>query len=146
MTAKIIPFPLDGCPALPSVSRQDDGGAPINLIIELVGTNLTPLRGVSVRADDSLADLHAAIIRHLRWDGTHNYFFTHGSCRYEDPELFRAQDALTARCRKIYSAAEVPVGAVLGASSTPLFYVYNLACGREMRISASDEVPLKQFG
>lgn len=145
MAAKIIQFP-GTAPAPASAAPRRDEGAPFELAIEIVDTDPARLHRASVGAGGTLADLHRAITRLFRWDETHNYFFSHGSCRYEDPALFRAQDRLTARCRKIYSAADVPVSAVLRPDGPPLFYVYNLANCWELRISLADDVPLKQFG
>ena len=51
-------------------------------------------------ADETLADLHRLIIQHFGWDDAHNYFFSQGCDRYEDPLLFATQDRVSARCRR----------------------------------------------
>lgn len=146
MAAKIIKFPVDPRTGAHGTARTVEGGAPLDLVIELIDTEPAHVRRACVHPGDSLADLHRAIAELFGWDGTHNYFFSHGSNRYEDPELFRANDRLSARCRKIYPAAEVPVGNVLADRQAPLFYTYNLGNCWELRISLCDEVPLEQFG
>lgn len=145
MVAKIIQFPGNGRGRDQEAARSVEG-LRLDLAIEPIDADPRLSQTVSVQASDSLADLHCLIARQFHWDDSHNYFFSHGSCRYEDPALFRSQDRLSARCRKIYSAAEAPLGAVLAADAPPLFYVYNLASSWELRISLVDAVPLEQFG
>lgn len=103
-------------------------------------------RRITVRSDASLVELHRHIAYLYGWDASHNFYFSHGSCRYEDPELFATQDSLSARCRKIYSAANVPIAHVLSESDVPLFYVCNLANWWELRISLIQNEALEQFG
>ncbi len=145
MAAKIIPFPGNARASMRGAQRANERER-LDIAIELVDTAPTLPYRASLSANDTLADLHRLITGLFRWDGDHNYFFSHGSCRYEDPVLFRSQDRIAARCRKIYCAADVPVGAVLGAGSPPLFYMYNLTCGWELRISRADDITLEQFG
>ncbi|MEB1814576.1 IS1096 element passenger TnpR family protein [Adlercreutzia mucosicola] len=146
MAAKIIPFPADARPAAQGAPRITDGGAAWSLIVELVHREHTPARSATVQPDASLADLHRILARLFSWDASHNYFFSYGSCRFEDPELFAGHDRLSAQCRKIYSAADVPVSAVLTHKTDALFYVYDLVNTWELRISRDHAVPLEQFG
>lgn len=148
MTAKIIPFPA-GCHTIAQETAQslkDD--AAIVLVVELVDPDPAHAQthALTMQPDASLADLHREIARRFDWDTTHNYFFSYGSCRFEDPELFRGHDRLSARCRKIYSASEAPLGRVLGARDDTLFYVCDLTRGWEVRISRETCSPLAQFG
>lgn len=145
MAAKIIQFPGNACTTRPGSACASEE-TPLDLSIECVDADVPLVQTATVGAGDSLADLHRLITELFRWDDAHNYFFSHGSCRYEDPVLFRSQDRVSARCRRIYSAADVPVGAVLNPEAPPLFYVYNLAGGWELRISLADDVSLTQFG
>ncbi|MEC4176771.1 hypothetical protein VIN30_09970 [Adlercreutzia sp. R7] len=148
MAAKIIPFPADCRAAAQGTARSSEGDANIALVVELVDPDPSRARthAIAVQPDASLADLHREITRHFDWDATHNYFFSYGSCRFEDPELFRGHDHLSARCRKIYSAAEASIGRVLGARDDTLFYVYDLVHGWEVRISRKACSSLAQFG
>ncbi|MCI9261229.1 IS1096 element passenger TnpR family protein [uncultured Adlercreutzia sp.] len=135
MAAKIIKFPTDPSRGTNGTPRdEEDARSYLNVIIELVDTEPSLLRNASVRPDDSLADLHRVITELFGWNDAHNYFFSQGSCRYEDPSLFISQDRLSARCRKIYCADEVPVGRVLEQADKPLFYAYNLVNPWELRI------------
>lgn len=145
MVAKIIQFPGSERGRDQGTARPVEG-LRFDLAVELINADPRLSQTISAHANDSLADLHCLIARQFHWDESHNYFFSHGSCRYEDPVLFRSQDRLSARCRKIYSAAEVPLSAVLAPDTAPLFYVYNLASSWELRISLVDAVPLEQFG
>ncbi|MEC4295397.1 IS1096 element passenger TnpR family protein [Adlercreutzia shanghongiae] len=147
MTAKIIKFPGQRpCAAEAASGELAFGGATFDVVIGLVDGDPSHLRNASVRADDSLADLHGVIMRLFGWDDAHNYYFSQGSCRYEDPLLFSTQDCLAARCRRIYCAADVPVGRVLARSAPPLFYMYNLTNGRELTISLDSAQAMEQFG
>ena len=144
MTAKIIKFPTDptsGANGAPC--DEEDARSNLNVVIELVDTEPSLFRNACVCADDSLADLHQVITGLFGWSDAHNYFFSQGSCRYEDPILYVGQDRLAARYRKIYSAAEVPVGSVLGNADTPLFYVYNLVNCWELRIHLEERASLE---
>ena len=98
MAAKIIRFPVDPRTKAQGTGRATEGGASLDLVIELADTDPALFRCATVRADDSLADLHALIADLFGWDGAHNYFFSHGSNRYEDPALFRSRDPLISRC------------------------------------------------
>lgn len=146
MAAKIIRFPVDPRTKAQGTGRATEGGASLDLVIELADTDPALFRCATVRADDSLADLHALIADLFGWDGAHNYFFSHGSNRYEDPALFRSRDPLISRCLKLYSAADVPLGNVLDGTEAPLFYAYNLGNCWELRISVRKDVALEQFG
>lgn len=146
MAAKIIKFPVDPRIKAQGTPRAAEKSIPLDLAIELIGTKPALLRNARVYSDDSLADLHQVIAGLFGWDGSHNYFFSHGSNRYEDPELFRINDSTAARCRKIYRACDVPVGNVLIDRDAPLFYIYNLGNCWELRISLCNEASLKQFG
>nr|WP_232325614.1 plasmid pRiA4b ORF-3 family protein [Adlercreutzia rubneri] len=97
-------------------------------------------------ADETLADLHRLIIQHFGWDDAHNYFFSQGCDRYEDPLLFATQDRVSARCRRIYCAADVPLSRVFSRPEEPLYYTYALPNGRELKIVLDDTVALKLFG
>lgn len=122
----------------------------VSITVELVDTEPSLFRSASVRADDSLADLHHVITQLFGWNDAHNYFFSQGTCRYEDPVLFGSQDRLAARCRKIYSADDVPVSSVLAQADRPLFYVYNLVNCWELKVyleeGAALEEPVAQEG
>lgn len=147
MAAKIIPFPGSAAPA--RRQRLADTAGPhstLDICIQFTGAPTALKRNASVHADDTLADLHRLITHLLGWDETHNYFFSHGSCRYEDPELFRTQDMLGARCRKIYSAADVTLGHLLATSDAPLHYVCNLVNCWELTISVAQPAAWEQFG
>ena len=72
----------------------------------------SPQCSAFMSADETLADLHRLIIQHFGWDDAHNYFFSQGCDRYEDPLLFATQDRVSARCRRIYCAADVPLSRV----------------------------------
>ncbi|MFR1168146.1 MAG: IS1096 element passenger TnpR family protein [Adlercreutzia equolifaciens] len=78
-------------------------------------------------ADETLADLHRLIIQHFGWDDAHNYFFSQGCDRYEDPLLFATQDRVSARCRRIYCAADVPLSRVFSRPEAPLYYTLRAA-------------------
>lgn len=139
MAAKIIKFPTDprrGTNGTPH--DEEDARSYLNVIVELVDTEPSLFRNASVRADDSLADLHRVITKLFGWNDAHNYFFSQGCCRYEDPALYLSQDQLSARSRKIYRADDVPVGSVLGRTDTPLFYAYNLVNSWELKIHLDD--------
>ena len=97
-------------------------------------------------ADETLADLHRLIIQHFGWDDAHNYFFSQGCDRYEDPLLFATQDRVSARRRRIYCAADVPLSHVFSRPEAPLYYTYALPNGRELKIVLDDTVALKLFG
>lgn len=146
MAAKIIKFPIDPRIKAQGAPRTTEKSVPLDLAIELIDTEPALLRNARVHSDDSLADLHQVIAGLFGWDGTHNYFFSHGSNRYEDPELFRINDSVSARCRKIYRACDVPVGTILTDRNAPLFYIYNLGNCWELRISLCNEMSLEQFG
>ena len=148
MTAKIIPFPLERVGRRETDLREERGSdhAPLDLEISPVGADGACARRATVHADDSLADLHELIAELFGWDGSHNYFFSHGSCRYEDPILFGSQDCLAARCRKVYNAADTCLGAVLERADAPLFYAYNLTADWELRIAVCEDAAIKQFG
>lgn len=146
MAAKIIPFPTDSRVAAQGTPRATDGDAALDLVIELVDAEPPLTHTVSVHAATSLADVHLLITRLFGWDNAHNYFFSYGSCRFEDPELFRSHDRLSARCRKIYSAADIPLGDVLGNGADSLFYVYDLVNCWEVRISRAVPAQWRQFG
>lgn len=146
MAAKIIPFPIDAPEAAQGTPRATDGDAALDVVIELVSTDTPRTHTATVRAAASLADVHRLIARLFGWDATHNYFFSYGSCRFEDPELFRSHDRVSARCRKIYSAADIPVGDVLKNDTDALFYVYDLVNCWEVRISRAACAQRKQFG
>lgn len=147
VTAKIIKFPGQRQRASePAPSELAFGRTVLDVVISLVDGDPSHSRNASVRADDSLADLHGIIARLYGWDDAHNYYFSHGSCRYEDPLLFSTQDCLSARCRHIYCAADVPVGRLLAHSATPLYYMYNLTSGRELKISLDSAQVMEQFG
>lgn len=75
-----------------------------------------------------------------------NYFFSQGCDRYEDPLLFATQDRVSARCRRIYCAADVPLSRVFSRPEAPLYYTYALPNGRELKIVLDDTVALKLFG
>lgn len=147
MTAKIIQFPLD------RVGKREASLPAETVARRLVEIEIgpaarpgAPTRRTSVFSDDTLADLHEAITGLFGWDEAHNYFFSQGCSRYEDPILFASQDRVTARCRKIYSAAETPVGAVMLLEGAPLFYVYNLTAGCELRIALLEDVAAESVG
>lgn len=146
MAATIFRFPVDPRTRARGESHVTEGGALLELAIELADTQPVTVRRAHVRHDASLAEVHRTIAELFGWDGAHNYFFSHGSNRYEDPAMFADIDPVSARCRKIYSAADVPAGNVLGKDQAPLFYAYDLGNCWEMRISLCEEVPLKQFG
>lgn len=147
MTAKIIEFPGQWRGA--TEAAPGEGGLPrvvLKLVIGTTSRDSSPLDIVSVRAEDTLADLHQFIIQHFGWDDSHNYYFSQGSYRFEDPLLFAAQDRLSARCRRIYCAADVPLGLVFGRSGAPLYYMYNLTSGRELKITLDEAFSLELFG
>ena len=147
MTAKIIPFPLERVRRREATPCEDRlAHTPLDLEIGPVGADSAFARHATVHADDSLADLHELIAQLFGWDGSHNYFFSHGTCRYEDPILFGSQDRLAARCRKVYSAADTCVGTVLERTDAPLFYAYNLTAGWELRINVREDAAIEQFG
>ena len=129
--------------------ERDMPATTINITVELVDTEPSVFRSASVCSDDSLADLHQVITELFGWSDAHNYFFSQGTCRYEDPLLYSSQDRLAARCRKIYSADDVPVSSVLAQADRPLFYVYNLVNCWELKIYLEDCAavePLAQEG
>ena len=72
--------------------------------------------------------------------------FSQGCDRYEDPLLFATQDRVSARCRRIYCAADVPLSRVFSRPEAPLYYTYALPNGRELKIVLDDTVALKLFG
>lgn len=146
MAATIFRFPTNPRTRTREKSRAAEGGTLLELVIELADTQPATVRHACVHRDDSLAEVHRTIAELFGWDGAHNYFFSHGSNRYEDPAMFAGIDPVSARCRKIYSAADVPAGNVLGKGQAPLFYAYDLGSCWEMRISLCEEVPLEQFG
>lgn len=147
MTAKIIPFPLERVRRGEANLREGHvAHAPLDVEIGPVGADSAFTRCATVHADDTLADLHELIIGLFGWDNTHNYFFSHGTYRYEDPILFGSQDRIAARCRKVYSATEVCLGTVLERTDAPLFYAYNLTAGWELRITVREDAAIKQFG
>lgn len=144
MTAKIIKFPSDfASEATEPFAGEGDGHSSLDIVIELANTEPSLFRNARVSADDSLADLHRVITGLFGWSGGHNYFFSQGSCRYEDPLLYGGQDQLCARYRKIYSAADVPVGSVLTGPDQPLFYVYNLVNCWELKIHLDGCAPFE---
>lgn len=53
------------------------------------GGRLLPAVRAFMSADETLADLHRLIIQHFGWDDAHNYFFSQGCDRYEDPVAVR---------------------------------------------------------
>lgn len=146
MAAKIIEFPIDARTRAQGKPRTTEGETTLDLLIEPIDGVMHTLLNVRVRRDASLAELHRIITKLFGWDDTHNYFFSYGCRRFEDPELFRSHDRLSARCRKIYSAADAPVGSVLGDGTDTLFYVCNLTRGWELRISRQTCDPVAQFG
>lgn len=146
MAATIIKFPVDPRTRAQGDSRIAERGVLLELAIELADTQPTLVRQARVPSDASLAEVHRAIAELFGWDEAHNYFFSHGSNRYEDPAMFAGIDPISARCRKIYSAADVPADNVLGEGQAPLFYTYNLGNCWEMRITLHDDVSLEQFG
>lgn len=146
MAATIFRFPVDPRTRAHGESRAAEGGTLLDLAIELVDTQPALVRRARVHRDASLAEVHRTIAELFGWDEAHNYFFSHGSNRYEDPAMFAAIDPVSARCRKIYSADDVPAGNVLGEGQAPLFYAYDLGNCWEMRISLCEGVSLEQFG
>lgn len=147
MPAKIIEFPGQWR-CIPEATQRDGALMPpvLHLAIEPIADGPRRPISASARSDDSLADLHRAIIGLLGWDDSHNYFFSQGSCRYEDPLLFASHDPVSARCRRIYCAGDVSLGLALGQSAAPLYYVYNLTRGYELKITLADAAAIKQFG
>lgn len=147
MTVKIIEFPGQRRGS-PKIATCEDAfmHSVLDLAVELADGSSPHLLSVSIQADQSLAELHRAITQLLGWDESHNYFFSQGCYRYEDPLLFGAQDQLLARCRRVYCAADVPAGLAFGQSSAPLYYLHNLTSSRELKITLSNAVAMKQFG
>lgn len=146
MAAKIIKFPVDARTRVPGEPRTTEGGTALDLLIEPIDVDACALLNVRIRHDASLAELHRIITGLFGWDDSHNYFFSYGSRRFEDPELFRGHDRVSARCRKIYSAADAPIGSVLGEGTDALFYVCGLVRGWELRISRQACDSVAQFG
>jgi hypothetical protein len=147
MTAKIIKFP--SCGTSKEAYTFDDYPlqSSLSICIEPILSNTSPERTVILPSDGTLADLHELIALEYGWDDEHNYFFSQGSYRYEDPELFYVLDRITTRCQLIYSADRVPAGVVLFQTDMPLYYVYNLTNNWEVRIkvaSVNEEAPLRE--
>lgn len=151
MPAKIIEFPGQWR-RIPEAIRRDGALPPTVLRLAIEPIDGSPHRPISatisatIRGDSSLADLHRAITGLLGWDDSHNYFFSQGNCRYEDPLLFASHDPVSARCRRIYCAGDVPLELALEPSAAPLYYMYNLTCGYELKITLADAAAIKRFG
>lgn len=147
VTAKIIEFPgqwrrtAEAAPCEGVFSN-----AALTLVIGPADNGSSPQCSASMSAEETLADLHRLIIQRFGWDDAHNYFFSQGCDRYEDPLLFATQDRVSAHCRRIYCAADVPLSRVFNCSGAPLYYTYALPNGRELKIVLDDTVALKLFG
>lgn len=147
MTAKIIQFPGDCCvgSALPAPEIRA-GQESLVVSLHPLGFRSNQPRTVSLAFGSTLADLHRAIVRNFRWEDAHNYFFSQGNCRFEDPLLFAGQDCIAARMRRVQSAADISAESVLTPGAPPLYYMYNLALGRELAINLAEEAMLKAHG
>ena len=146
VTAKIIEFPGQWWRAPEATPCE---GVFSNAALTLVigpADDSSPQCSAFMSADETLADLHRLIIQHFGWDDAHNYFFSQGCDRYEDPLLFATQDRVSARCRRIYCAADVPLSRVFNRPEAPLDYTDALPNGRELKIVLDDTVALKLFG
>ena len=146
VTAKIIEFPGQWWRAPEAAPCEEVfSNAALTLVIGPADDS-SPQCSAFMSADETLADLHRLIIQHFGWDDAHNYFFSQGCDRYEDPLLFATQDRVSARCRRIYCAADVPLSRVFSRPEAPLYYTYALPNGRELKIVLDDTVALKLFG
>ena len=132
VTAKIIEFPGQWWRAPEAAPCE---GVFSNAALTLVigpADDSSPQCSAFMSADETLADLHRLI--------------SQGCDRYEDPLLFATQDRVSARCRRIYCAADVPLSRVFSRPEEPLYYTYALPNGRELKIVLDDTVALKLFG
>ena len=88
VTAKIIEFPGQWWRAPEATPCEGVfSNAALTLVIEPADDS-SPQCSAFMSADETLADLHRLIIQHFGWDDAHNYFFSQGCDRYEDPLLF----------------------------------------------------------
>lgn len=123
VTAKIIEFPGQWWRAPKRPCEGVFSNAALTLVIGPADDS-SPQCSAFMSADETLADLHRLIIQHFGWDDAHNYFFSQGCDRYEDPLLFATQDRVSARCRRIYCAADVPLSRVFNRpEGTALLYL-----------------------